>query len=924
MGIFKIFTITLIIFIFTIGKNIFAGVDPNLLKGLDLLEMEKGKEYLHPLNGVLLLQGMISNIFNYSVLDKKGRAVYPSEEFVRHVFNTAESDIPNYLKVTTLASNFGPFLSVSTVGAILKVLIDADLNNIQESKKEKLTNKLIEAISKDSGHKERVQSAKEQITGVEKLLRECMDKYNKNVSRISKETTKEKECVEKKDNDYVISNLARAVTKKLIPVECEDQGNQFKYLLVRMGYKDESLKSFVRKLTKSWFYERSKNAKYPKHFTEQILLSLAWLIDDTDGLGGAKSNDGKKKQILELYANLGLFKNKGNNVVDFSQEKYDEKDYYKIQDAESYNKLLNDFEKKKSQLAFFTIAQPLYDFSIAPEIGYKAVEYQIKNSIPPRKVRFADCMESSILNFLAIVFRKGEGIDFEFLNKFKIHPQLREFFEQHKSITDLTNNNTTHDDWVKLMEQVPGVIYVNKDKDVGEGYEVKAVLSNFFLLIEHLFFWNGKNKPFKGLENHSQKMDKLCEMFSRDGFKLDWNLISAAKEDLKKQEKEIIKFKINNVDAFTWRLLKKHSEIKRTTTNQTSFQRRKLFSHIIKKSNKNLDIISENFKLLVLSSDKSKMSEVLKLAKTKSQKRLLQYLIPQIDFEDKTHLLKAIIDSESGRNMHLLVKKIVKTFPPEDYYSKLSLLEAYLQKQEEFKKEIENLLKKIGNDYTLLINDSAERGFINIVNFFIIKNGVTVGNNNSMIFYKAAENGHIDILKLLIKKKNFDPASNGNAAFRWAAQKGQLEVLKFLINKKGVNPVVDDNYAFRYAAQEGHLDVLEFLIDKPGVNPAAGKNFAFRMAVYGGYLDVVKFLINKNGVDPAAENNYALVMATKKSNLKMLKFLLSDSRVDPHAGENILINYVKEIKDEELWQLILKHPKTKKERLCKKKDCSIL
>jgi len=284
------------------------------------------------------------------------------------------------------------------------------------------------------------------------------------------------------------------------------------------------------------------------------------------------SKDHDKAGLVSLYQKLPHALTQGKiKYGSWLKESYSRKDYVdlkkKISDLKTEDQRSDHLMKHPEELAFLSYGRSFFDGNALPELGYKTVSY-----VHPKKgpVSFADCMDSSILNFLGITLRDPKTSLFSVApiqsqlakNHLKTNPELDKFIHQHPEVNSLDSLDA-HKAWVPLVQRLQ---YVNGD------YEMDTTLGNLFRVMEHLVFQSsGQGQAGSKTssltdpkKSNSQKMNVLCELLTRDDFELEWEVLGGKKEDLDKKNTGVtLRFKIEGEPAFDWSITSGHSEILR-------------------------------------------------------------------------------------------------------------------------------------------------------------------------------------------------------------------------------------------------------------------------------------------------------------------------------------------------------------------------
>jgi hypothetical protein len=447
------------------------------------VRLKKEFRYLEPFNAMSLAKlPLLTNIYNYPGRDLSDpkKILNPTEALVQSLFHIpGESDNPSHFQVSPLASKVGRYLGPATLGKIVKNLIRFN-HGKEASSLKNLTEKQIETLKAE----------------VKKTIEEDPDFR----SRLEDSEKKAK---------TIKSEIAHLELQQ-DPEETDTALDSLRRKLLAETYKEKYLKKFVSRLVKAWVNENTEDEFqiYPPHFTEQILLALAW----------KNSEDFNKRSFLEFYDQnpdlLQAGEIPGGSWLD---------DYYEMRD---YGVLVEDLSMLGHQdQALFLLNHPssaallaqgneVFYFDALPELSTKKISHEVRDV---GIVRYSDCMEATLLNIFAIVFMKEGGtwntVRLED-SRFELLPQLREFIKKYPHAASL-DSEEAHRDWALMLADRHPFEYVQRK------YEMNTSVSNLFRVFDFLLFPDAR---FSSLPSHSQKLDHFCEVFSRPGKIYGWNV----------------------------------------------------------------------------------------------------------------------------------------------------------------------------------------------------------------------------------------------------------------------------------------------------------------------------------------------------------------------------------------------------------------
>ncbi|MEO7163011.1 MAG: hypothetical protein ABI041_08830, partial [Bdellovibrionia bacterium] len=326
-------------------------------------------------------QSFLVNLVNYPAeeasapLDENGtakgkRKLDPIATWVASTFVAPmNTDSPVFFQVSPLAKNVASFLGPSTIGSILNSLTRPAVRS-QKSEafphfRKLLKQELQEIIENDPEFHNNLKIAAERSAKFQRQLDDILNK-----SHASNKQTPEYQSLRQKRDQY--------------------------------RYEKKYLSSFLNKLLDAWFFESFENllqAKdYPDHIVERTLMALAWM----------NTRDQDKSQFISLYEKIPhlLLGDQFPHDRTWLKDSYTAKDY-----EEEVKKLLLMSKAKErpayllenpEKAAFLSHGYSYFDLLAIPEIRYRNITYHSKSQ---GLVSFTDCMETSVLAFLAILLK---------------------------------------------------------------------------------------------------------------------------------------------------------------------------------------------------------------------------------------------------------------------------------------------------------------------------------------------------------------------------------------------------------------------------------------------------------------------------------------------------------------------------------------
>ena len=203
------------------------------------------------------------------------------------------------------------------------------------------------------------------------------------------------------------------------------------------------------------------------------------------------------------------------------------------------------------------------------------------------------------------------------------------------------------------------------------------------------------------------------------------------------------------------------------------------------------------------------------------------------------------------------------------------------------------------------INNSIEKGHIEIVKLFLDDENLQKKFNLNGLFMSAVVHNQINIVKLFLENANVDSTYQNNDAIRIAASNGRTEIVKILLRDRRIDPMDQNNCALHMAIEKEHTSVVELLLADKRVNPSDNNNYAICKAIEKGFIIIVQLLLAHPAVDPADMDNKAIILASKLGHHRIVKLLLADKRVNPQAQNNRALTLAFEHNHSKVIQLLL-------------------
>ena len=319
------------------------------------------------------------------------------------------------------------------------------------------------------------------------------------------------------------------------------------------------------------------NPLYPKNIALHALLGYFWSICDN------------KSELVEAYDAIGFINPEQKERA--LREFYTEANYGSIKAFILKNVFAGMLSPEQEEdFTFAGYGYEAYEQSLPSELGYTQANVpsfygQIKHSYP-------DCGETALRNFFNILtYARGGIFDKKLLNlPSPKMDQIRKFYERFPTQSDqlsqyardawsniiINLNDNPHSDPSSNFGDINDVYYRGKHTRgiFPDGFRFSEIASTPHGIINVLnvfarltndaalseswvaFDVTRLNESPELFEQITRKLDRLCSIFLREGFALDWNL--NGNKNLKGLLHGEFKFSINESDAFAFSILEGH------------------------------------------------------------------------------------------------------------------------------------------------------------------------------------------------------------------------------------------------------------------------------------------------------------------------------------------------------------------------------
>jgi ankyrin repeat protein len=794
------------------------------------------------------------------------------------------------------------------------------------------------------------------------LLRKKLQK--KEDERLTKEEwTKYKNSVRKSVQQYVPKEEKAKGPEKTIK-----KFNQRKYTRKYTRLNETAIENLATILTQAMHQELTQDdtsSLYPKNIVVTALLAYAWKV-------------GNKK--TDLAALAVLFK-EGTHLKEsqnFSVVEYLDEKQAVLQDLQQTSSM------QVSRLSPETMALFREGYSAYEEVIPSLISY--KMHVAYRHQTYPDCGETSLRNFFYIVFndhghfnptyfatfvkeKLGEktwsapkgGENVQINDQQDPLTQLYLYFMKYPSPSS-GGSQQAHDEWSLIVSNLNQKTETNKkiaetcpikygpfskcpDCEIGPG------LINMLNVIAHLIPDETLRKGWQEKEKFKQaaeKLNRVSELFSRDNFKLAWDI--QGKREVLKGTGIKITFAINDKNAFDWTMNPMHFEIKKVQSagwpHTVSWANQKfenfpwLQSWFVKPDDlthplylqqapaflifgqdlRNNDVMVQvadylftkqylDFyplvvkRLRTLFSDQHSLTQVKAMMIGHPDQRTLfteaeQEKLKIGEKEIKNLLFNYILRYGYLSSLETLIKQDEKIVNAQDEYGKTPLHQAARNGQQ----AVTTLLLEKGaevnaqdKDGATPLHQAANNGHQAVV-ALLLEKGTEVnlqGQYGKTPLHLAASEGHQEVVTLLLEKgaKVNTKDENGYTPLHLAALKGRQAVLVVLL-EKGAKVNAQNTYGstpLHQAAWNGNQAVVALLLEKGADVNAKDKDgyTPLHRAVYWGHQEVVALLLEKGAEINAKDNGgyTPLHLATNKGHQAVVALLL-EKGADVNAKDN--------------------------------------
>jgi hypothetical protein len=373
---------------------------------------------------------------------------------------------------------------------------------------------------------------------------------------------------------------------------------------------------------------------------------------------------------------------------------------------------IKELESNLELAAFYAHSYDVIDQKLPPIVGYSEAAHKSLGKV--RTVRkyntYPDCGETSLLNFFDIVlYDEKEGkFNASYLEDVQRDKNLKLFQAQGKKTekgllsfyrrnSDPANAETAevHDDWSRrVVSALPHVDY----RKGGGKCEINAGMKNMQSVMGALLgdpIWDTLSSP-------AAKWDRICELFSREGFKLDWKIKDGDKH--LKEDTGTLVFSVGGKPAFEWNFSSGHFFIREAENSGRGLEDwRRARNGIGKQS-------------LIL----AEQPWFWRGGIASNPKKIWRYDLKSN--ENKLNAMKNLVTQEKAKGLYPSIKNWIRRLPADDLNTQAKIFNSIVGVgdfgQEFFQSDIRHAKAKLEEDrkksIILCIDDSLDHALSNL------------------------------------------------------------------------------------------------------------------------------------------------------------------------------------------------------------------
>jgi ankyrin repeat protein len=413
---------------------------------------------------------------------------------------------------------------------------------------------------------------------------------------------------------------------------------------------------------------------------------------------------------------------------------------------------------------------------------------------------YADCGETSVRSFFNIVLydRDNNRFSSERLQAIADENQLQLYsapgkkkekgllpFYQRNPNVDAVESEEARDDWSRRVIsnlKSPVVNYLKpSDNPV---CEMNAGNKNVLAVMENLL----GDRELKTLATPAEKWDRICELFSRENFELDWNVKNGSKEKVNHTNTGIeLEFTINGDPAFVWAFEEGHFFISDSTDAKRDWRTSVALPSLPDHSKRSRDVARAE-RLLPWVLKPGNLKEVFQRLPQTS----LLWGLPLRSNESKLQLIDVAFQYAPGAVSFLpVLKRWIREIPTDDLQGQVKIYNAILNGNHEasFASEVQVAKNKIAQERSAALFLCASHNLAALLrNFGASGADLLQRNDSGMTLLQVAARSDSELvarelLRLqpqLLMDDALAKNSNGNSPIHIAAATDALSVLKLL------------------------------------------------------------------------------------------------------------------------------------------------
>jgi hypothetical protein len=467
-------------------------------------------------------------------------------------------------------------------------------------------------------------------------------------------------------------------------------------------WKKKHLRNFVQSLVGSLIETQGPNARYLPHTAEQVLTAFLC----------AKS---EKKEDLVIYLEqiterLTPEARQLLSIEATRQQFSSESSSYTIQEYLEWDRSRRDWldhdtaaqlQTNPEKAVFLIYTQELYNNLLPPMVSFSTAEYQDLQG-QQGTLRFPDCAETALRNLINVLLYDTQSKTFDAgilksldqKYNLQIQESLIHFYETHTSFGYLFDNQSHHDWSQQVVSALNSRTIKYRKPTLNPVCELRAGLSNLLSVLDVLLFPNDPIYP----NSNSERLDRICKTFSRNEFKLDWQLREGSRNDIDMpMESFVIQFLVNQKPSFEWQFEPGHSAIVDPNRGHGNFSLKIGVKLILELLKNNENPLFPSIELLDWFMSDPLFAAASSEPKLKKNPLLLQRILfsnPITTTQSRIQFSHKILNSE-WENLYPAAKRIISLLPSQNLQTHAFLLNTAIEKKVTIADELKVLYSKL-------------------------------------------------------------------------------------------------------------------------------------------------------------------------------------------------------------------------------------